>query len=104
MWIGKIIDALIESEYRVLLDEQRKAANRKSWYALKKSVPPTLLDQETAMNDLKPLARYLSPIAIAISIIIVAFLLIRSPGFADYQFIAIMLALVGIWLQSVTKT
>lgn len=56
------------------------------------------------MNDLKPLARYLSPILIGASILIVAVIIIRSPGFADYQFIAIMLALVGIWLQGITKT
>lgn len=55
------------------------------------------------MNDLKPLARYLSPILIAVSILIVIVILIRAPGFADYQFMAIMLALVGIWLQGITK-
>lgn len=56
------------------------------------------------MNDLKPAARYLSPIAMAVSIVIVAVLLIRSPGFVDLTFIAIMLALVAIWLQGITKT
>lgn len=56
------------------------------------------------MNDLKPLARYLSPILIAVSILIVIFIFIHLPGSADYQFMAIMLALVAIWLQGVTKT
>lgn len=56
------------------------------------------------MNDLKPAARYLSPIAMAAAIGILAMLLIRSPNFVDLQFVAIMLALVGIWLQGVTKS
>lgn len=56
------------------------------------------------MNDLKPAARYLSPIAIVVSIGILALLLIRSPNFVDLQFVAIMLALVAIWLQGITKT
>lgn len=104
MWLSKLLDAYVKTEYQAIVDAQQKAVYRKSWYALKKSDPPALPDKETAVNDLKPLARYLSPIAIAVSILIVAYILFRAPGFADYQFIAIMLALVGIWLQGITKT
>ena len=105
MSIGEWFNAYLEAEYRVLIEEQRKAANRKSRYAIQKQYPPTLLDhKERTMNDLKPLARYLSPILIAVSILIVIFIFIHVPSSADYPFIAIMLALVAIWLQGVTKT
>lgn len=55
------------------------------------------------MNDLKPIARYLSPIAMVTAIGILVVVYIRTPYAFTLDMLMIMLALLAIWLQNIAK-
>lgn len=103
MWLGGWFDAYLEAEYRVFIEQQNKAANRESWYAIKNTYPPTLLSMERIVNDLKPAARYLSPLAMVVSLGIAVYLMATPVFILTLGLLAVILALLALWLQNIAK-
>lgn len=103
MQLGKWFDAYLEAEYRLFIERQQKAANRKAWYAHKKSDPPTLLSLERIMNELKPYLRGLSTLGIIASVGIAVYLWTGQAFTLPLGLLAIVLALAALWLQNESK-
>lgn len=104
MQIGEWFNAYLEAEYRILIEKQQKAANRKLRYAIQKQYPPTLLDQqERTMNDMKPFFKLISYIAIIAAVGIAVYLYAGQAFTLPLGLLSIVLALTALWTQSESK-